>query len=57
MSSQSKDEEKAVFMFIVKPNDNLSYDEGTWNGEVNEISRLTKGHTKTLEKEITKHTD
>ena len=44
-------------MFVVEPNDNLSYDDNQWNGEVNEIAKITKTHMRALQTEVTKRTD
>jgi len=44
-------------MFVVRPNDNLSYDTDNWSGEVNEIAKITRGQISALEKELSKRSD
>mmetsp|Transcript_47602 Transcript_47602/g.62927 ORF Transcript_47602/g.62927 Transcript_47602/m.62927 type:complete len:143 (+) Transcript_47602:2052-2480(+) len=50
-------EVKEVFMFMVRPSDSLGYDDEDWQGEVNEISRISQQQISALERSLGNKTE
>ncbi len=57
LRQKSWNQDKNVFMFIVRPDADDANEENDWEGSVNKMTRVTGQKIKALEIEITKKTD